>query len=91
MNDYKKRPFIPAIQKTSALVALSLALLCFIITINFKIIEKSSSFDQKVVAAELMYRERNENIEKYKNGRRCICSTLKMIQMRPDLWVAHIV
>ena len=57
MNDYKKRPFIPAIQKTSTLVALSLlALLCFIITINFKIIEKSSSFDQKVVAAELMWK-----------------------------------
>ena len=39
------------------MVALSLlALLCFIITINFKIIEKSSSFDQKVVAAELMWK-----------------------------------
>ena len=55
MNNYKKKPFIPAIQKTSTLVLLSvLALLCFTITVNFKIIEKSSSFDQKVVAASLM-------------------------------------
>ena len=55
LNNYKKKPFIPAIQKTSTLVLLSvLALLCFTITVNFKIIEKSSSFDQKVVAASLM-------------------------------------
>ena len=55
MNNYKKKPFIPAIQKTSTLVLLSaLALLCFTVTVNFKIIEKSSSFDQKVVAASLM-------------------------------------
>ncbi|MAI86169.1 MAG: hypothetical protein CMF99_03210 [Candidatus Marinimicrobia bacterium] len=55
LNNYKKKPFIPAIQKTSTLVLLSaLALLCFTITVNFKIIEKSSSFDQKVVAATLM-------------------------------------
>ena len=31
-----------------------LALLCFTVTVNFKIIQKSSSFDQKVVAASLM-------------------------------------
>ena len=55
MNNYKKKPFIPAIQKTSTLVLLSaLSLICFTITVNFKIIEKSSSFDQKVVAATLM-------------------------------------
>jgi len=55
LNNYKKKPFIPAIQKTSTLVLLSvLALLCFTITVNFKIIEKSSSFDHKVVAATLM-------------------------------------
>ena len=55
MNNYKKRPFIPAIQKTSTLILLSiLSLLCFTITINFKIIEKSSSFEQKVIAANLM-------------------------------------
>ena len=55
LNNYKKKPFIPAIQKTSTLVLLSaLALLCFIVAVNFKIIEKSSSFDQKVVAATLM-------------------------------------
>ena len=55
LNNYKKKPFIPAIQKTSTLVLLSvLALLCFTITVNFKIVEKSSSFDQKVVAATLM-------------------------------------
>ena len=55
LNNYKKKPFIPAIQKTSTLVLLSaLALLCFIVAVNFKIIEKSSSFDQKVAAATLM-------------------------------------
>ncbi len=55
LNNYKKKPFIPAIQKTSTLVLLSaLALLCFTVTVNYKIIEKSSSFDQKVVAATLM-------------------------------------
>ena len=55
LNNYKKKPFIPAIQKTSTLVLLSaLALLCFTVAVNFKIIEKSSSFDQKVVAATLM-------------------------------------
>ena len=55
MNSYKKRPFIPAIQKTSTLILLSiLSLLCFAITINFKIVEKSSSFEQKVIAANLM-------------------------------------
>jgi len=55
LNNYKKKPFIPAIQKTSTLVLLSaLSLICFTITVNFKIIEKSSSFDQKVVAATLM-------------------------------------
>ena len=55
MNNYKKRPFIPAIQKTSTLILLSiLSLLCFAITINFKIVEKSSSFEQKVIAANLM-------------------------------------
>ena len=55
MNNYKKRPFIPAIQKTSTLILLSiLSLLCFTITINFKIVEKSSSFEQKVIAANLM-------------------------------------
>ena len=55
MNNYKKRPFIPAIQKTSTLILLSiLSILCFAITINFKIVEKSSSFEQKVIAANLM-------------------------------------
>jgi len=55
LNNYKKRPFVPAIQKTSTLILLSiLSLLCFTITINFKIIEKSSSFEQKVIAANLM-------------------------------------
>ena len=55
LNNYKKHPFIPAIQKTSTLVCLSiLALLCFISTINYKIIEKSPSYDQKVIAANLM-------------------------------------
>ena len=55
MNNYRKKPFIPAIQKTSTLVVLSIiAILCFCITINFKIIEKSSSYNEKKIAANLM-------------------------------------
>ena len=37
MNNYKKTPFIPAIQKTSTLVILSaISLVCFIVSINVK-------------------------------------------------------
>ena len=55
MNNYRKKPFIPAIQKTSTLVVLSfIAILCFCITINFKIVEKSSSYNEKKAAANLM-------------------------------------
>ena len=55
MNNYRKKPFIPAIQKTSTLVVLSIiAILCFCITINFKIVEKSSSYNEKKIAANLM-------------------------------------
>ena len=69
MNNYKKKPFIPAIQKTSTLVILSLqALLLFTATMHSKIIEKSSSFDQKVKAAELMMQSmqllKNDRMEK---------------------------
>jgi len=56
LNNYRKKPFIPAIQKTSTLVVLSfIAILCFCITINFKIVEKSSSYNEKKIAANLMY------------------------------------
>tara|TARA_Y100001970_G_C14230755_1_gene858479 strand:- start:645 stop:1808 length:1164 start_codon:yes stop_codon:yes gene_type:complete len=66
LNNYKKQPFIPAIQKTSTLVWLSiLALLCFIITINYKVIEKSNSYDQKIIAANLM----NDAMQILKNQR----------------------
>lgn len=55
MNNYKKQPFIPAIQKTSTLVMLSiLALVCFLITINIKTIDVSPSYEQKIKAATLM-------------------------------------
>jgi len=55
LNNYRKKPFIPAIQKTSTLVVLSfIAILCFCITINFKIVEKSSSYNEKKAAANLM-------------------------------------
>ncbi len=55
MNNYRKKPFIPAIQKTSTLVVLSIiSILCFCITINFKIVEKSSSYNEKKAAANLM-------------------------------------
>ena len=55
LNNYKKQPFIPAIQKTSTLVALStLALICFLIAFNSKTINISPSYNDKVEAAELM-------------------------------------
>ena len=55
MNNYKKQPFIPAIQKTSTLVALSfLSLVCFLGSINVKTIDVSPSYSPKVEAANLM-------------------------------------
>ena len=55
MNNYQKKPFIPAIQKTSTLVGLSfLALGCFIISINSRTIDVSPSYDDKIEAANLM-------------------------------------
>ena len=61
MNSYKNTPFIPAIQKTSTLVVLSLlSIVCFIITINVKTIEVSPSYNSKVKAANLMKAAMNE-------------------------------
>ena len=55
MNNYKKHPFIPAIQKTSTLVLLSgLSLLCFLISINSKTVDISPVYNSKVNAAQLM-------------------------------------
>ena len=55
MNNYQKQPFIPAIQKTSTLVGLSfLALGCFILSINFRTIDVSPSYEHKIEAANLM-------------------------------------
>jgi len=55
LNDYKKEPFIPAIQKTSTLVILScIALVGFIISINSKTVDISPSYDLKIKAARLM-------------------------------------
>jgi len=55
LNNYKKKPFIPAIQKTSTLVGLAtLSLVCFIISINMKTIDVSPSYENKVMAARLM-------------------------------------
>ena len=55
MNNYKKQPFIPAIQKTSTLVMLSiLAIVCFLIAINIKTVDVSPSYEQKIKAAKLM-------------------------------------
>ncbi len=55
MNNYQKQPFIPAIQKTSTLVGLSfLALVCFILSINFRTIDVSPSYEDKIEAANLM-------------------------------------
>ena len=55
LNNYKKKPFIPAIQRTSTLVSLSLlSILCFLIAIKNKTIDVSPSYDSKVKAASLM-------------------------------------
>ena len=55
MNNYKQKPFIPAIQKTSTLVMLSaLALLGFLISINSTKVEVSKSYTIKVKAANYM-------------------------------------
>ena len=60
MNNYKKQPFIPAIQKTTTLVALSvLSLLCFLIAVNAKTINISPSYKDKVEAAQLMKQAMN--------------------------------
>ena len=55
MNNYKKQPFIPAIQKTSTLVLLALlSMICFIISVSIRTIDVSGSYDAKVKAAKLM-------------------------------------
>ena len=55
MNNYKQKPFIPAIQKTSTLVMLSaVALLGFLISINSTKVEVSKSYNTKVKAANYM-------------------------------------
>jgi len=54
LNNYKKQPFIPAIQKTSTLVGLAtFSLVCFIISINMKTTDVSPSYENKVMAARL--------------------------------------
>ena len=55
MNNYKKQPFIPAIQKTSTLVILSIiSLVGFSISINSTTIDISPSYDLKIKAAQMM-------------------------------------
>ena len=55
MNNYKRKPFIPAIQKTSTLVILAcISLVCFFISVHSKTIDMSPAYSQKVVAAKLM-------------------------------------
>ena len=55
LNNYKKQPFIPAIQKTSTLVLLSLlSMICFIISVSIRTIDVSSSYDAKVKSARLI-------------------------------------
>ncbi len=55
MNNYKKKAFIPVIQKTSTLVFLSLlALVCLFISLQHRSIEISPSYDSKIKAANLM-------------------------------------
>ena len=55
MNNYKKKAFIPVIQKTSTLVFLSLlALVCLFISLQNRSIEISPLYDSKIKAAHLM-------------------------------------
>lgn len=55
MNNYKKKAFIPVIQKTSTLVFLSLlALVCLFISLQNRSIEISPLYDSKIKAANLM-------------------------------------
>ncbi|MDP6819875.1 MAG: poly-gamma-glutamate system protein [Candidatus Marinimicrobia bacterium] len=55
MNNYIKQPFIPAIQKTSTLVSLSvLSLVCFLVSYHSRRIDISPTYSQKVEAAKLM-------------------------------------
>ena len=55
MNNYKKQPFIPAIQKTSTLVALSvIGVFSLVVTINSTTVDISPSYDLKIKAARLM-------------------------------------
>ena len=55
MNNYKKKAFIPIIQKTSTLVFLSLlALVCLFISLQNRSIEISPLYDSKIKAASLM-------------------------------------
>ena len=72
MNNYKKQPFIPAIQKTSTLFVLSvLSLLCFIVAFNSRIISVSPSYNTKVEAAKYMEKALNF-LKEEKNGERCL-------------------
>ena len=55
MSNYKKKAFIPVIQKTSTLVFLSLlALVCLFISLQNRSIEISPLYDSKIKAANLM-------------------------------------
>jgi len=55
LNNYKKKAFIPVIQKTSTLVFLSLlALVCLFISLQNRSIEISPLYDSKIKAANLM-------------------------------------
>ncbi|MCS5623462.1 MAG: poly-gamma-glutamate system protein, partial [Candidatus Marinimicrobia bacterium] len=66
MNNYKKQPFIPAIQKTSTLVILSvIGVFSFIVSINSTTIDISPSYDLKIKAASLM----QESMMLLKNNR----------------------
>jgi len=57
LNNYKKQPFIPAIQKTSTLVILSIvALLAWLASYQARTIDISPSYEQKIKAAQRMER-----------------------------------
>ena len=102
MNNYKKQPFIPAIQKTSTLVSLSiLSLLCFLIALNTKTIDVSPSYEHKVKAARLMEKAMNLlkesrmeqgifiDIENDPNETGLVGSPFSLIQQMKEIWMRN--
>ncbi len=67
MNNYKKQPFIPAIQKTSTLVILSIiSLIGFIISINSITVNISPSYNKRATVYYMVgeFQKSQDDIDK---------------------------